>query len=137
MEEGFQKETSAFQKGKVPTFKFYKHVSSTPTKLQKFHKVSLLKKIVFYLKTKFIPRLFKVLCLKKCFDFVIMTFNKKIMKCISQLNHLNYQLLSRKQSYENTSLVFNLKIFRTKILGSELAQKQPSISSFLPFRKTG
>lgn len=63
MEEGFQKETSAFQKGKVPTFKFHKHVSSTPTKLHKFNKVSLLKKTVFYQKTKFIPRLFKVVYL--------------------------------------------------------------------------
>lgn len=136
MEEGFQKETSAFQKGKVPTLKLYKHVSSTLTKLHKINKVSLLKKIVFYFKTKFIPRLFKVLSLKKCFDFVIMTFNKKIMKCIPQLNHLNYQLPPRKQSHKNTTLIFNFRKLQPKLLVSEPAQKQPSIFSFFPFRKT-
>lgn len=37
--------------------------------------------------------------------------------------------------YENTTLIFNFKILQPKLLGSEPAQKQPSIFSFPPFQK--
>lgn len=44
----------------LPTLQLYKNVSFTLTKLCKSNKVSLLRKRGSYLRTKFIPRLFKV-----------------------------------------------------------------------------
>lgn len=79
----------------VPTLKLYKHVSSTLTKLCKSNKASLLKKRDFYLRTKFIPRLFKVLSFKVMLWLPNCVFNNEIMKHTSQLNHLNYHLPSR------------------------------------------
>lgn len=109
---------------KVPTLKLYKHVSSTLTKLCKSNKVSLLKKKYFCLRTKFIPRLFRVLS----FKVMLWIFNNENMKHISQLNHLSYHLCSR-QSYKNTTLIF---IFKNINLNFQVLNLHKSNQAFFP-----